>query len=335
MTGVKHQFDAEELNLIKLAKDYQDEDKARALLESIRWPNGPVCPHCKAIDPYKLTPQATSKRPGRKGLYKCRKCTKQFTVTVGTIFEASHIPISKWLMAVFILCSSKKAVSSHQLHRMLDCTYKTAWFMSHRLRHAMHPSQPLGKLLEGTVEVDEAYIGARRPRPHYKDGKRVKSKPGRGTKKIPIVALIQRDGSARVKVVPNVTAKNLRDFVNRNVSKDATVNSDSFLPYRGLFRDFKRHDRVNHYVQEYARHNPDGTVSGVNNCESFFALFKRGITGSWHHVSKEHLPKYAAEFAFRWDHRKISDGERMVKAIETTEGKRLLYKDPIPTVNKK
>src|SRR5262245_28070616 len=134
----------DELNLVKLAREYSDDDKARSLLESLRWPDGPICPHCKATEPYALKPKATSTKPGRKGLYKCRECRKQFTVTVGTIFEDSHIHIGTWLMAIFIICSSKKAVSAHQLHRMLDVTYKTAWFMAHRIRYAMGPDQPLG-----------------------------------------------------------------------------------------------------------------------------------------------------------------------------------------------
>lgn len=152
---MKTGFDAEELNLIKLAQDYSDADKARELLEKLRWPKGAVCPHCKADKPYKLAPKDTSKSPGRKGLYKCRECRKQFTVTVGTIFEDSHIPISKWLMGIFILCSSKKAISAHQIHRMLGMTYKTAWFMAHRIRYAMGPGMPLAKMLDGAVEIDE------------------------------------------------------------------------------------------------------------------------------------------------------------------------------------
>lgn len=151
---MKTKIDAYELNLIKLAKEYSDDDDARELLESIRWPDGPVCPHCKNSSEkpiYTLEPKPTSKSPGRKGLYKCGACRMQFSVLVGTIFSDSHVPIGKWLMALFILCSSKKAVSAHQLHRMLGVTYKTAWFMAHRLRFAMGPDMPLGKMLKGMV----------------------------------------------------------------------------------------------------------------------------------------------------------------------------------------
>jgi len=150
------------LDLSQLAKYFSDEDAARALLEEMRWgKDGAVCPHCGGTDPYKLTPKATSKKPGRKGLYKCKACRKQFTVTVGTIFEDSHIPISKWLLALHLLASSKKGISAHQLHRNLGISYKGAWFMAMRLRHAA-ASGPMGELMQGTVEIDETYIGAKK-----------------------------------------------------------------------------------------------------------------------------------------------------------------------------
>lgn len=158
---MKIKLDAEELNLMTLAKEYSDEDKARALLETMRWPNGPVCPHCKCDDVYKLTPSPKFKTPARKGLYCCAACRKQFSVTVGTVFEGSHIPISKWLMAMFIMCSAKKSISSNQLHRMLGVTYKTAWFMTHRLRFAMTPNHFAEPKLTGTVEVDETFVGGK------------------------------------------------------------------------------------------------------------------------------------------------------------------------------
>src|SRR5437016_231814 len=159
---MKTKLDADDLNLIKLAQDYSDESKARELFESWRWPNGkPICPHCKFDEAYKITSDQRSKNKARPGLYCCAACRKTFTATVGTVLEGSHIPISKWLMAIFIICSSKKAISAHQLHRMLGMTYKTAWFMAHRIRFAMAPKMPLGKLLTGTVEVDETFIGGK------------------------------------------------------------------------------------------------------------------------------------------------------------------------------
>ena len=321
MKKIRTEFDAEELNLVTLAREYSDNDKARALLESLRWPDGPVCPHCKCDGKdkaiYKLEPKAGSARPGRKGLYKCGACREQFTVTVGTIFEDSHIPISKWLMAIFILCSSKKSISAHQLHRMLDMTYKTAWFMAHRIRYAMGPTMPLGKLLDGTVEVDETFIGG-------KGDARTKL-----SRKTPVVALIQRDGSMSARVVSNVTQKNILPILQETVSKDAIINTDESGLYRGKLKAYKRHDRVNHSKKQYVLRKSDGSKAHVNTCESFFSLLKRGVVGAWHHVSREHLPKYANEFAFRWDNRKVTDGERAAAAIKATEGKRLTYRQVV------
>src|SRR6202142_857486 len=213
------------LTLISLAQEYADEDKARGLLESMRWPKGPVCPHCQntgnaAKGVVALTPKATSKSPARKGLYFCGACRKQFTVTVGTIFEGSHVPISKWLMAMFIICSSKKSISANQLHRMLKVQYKTAWFMAHRIRFAMGDDVADGNKLTGTVEVDETYIGGKGDR---------KTKMSRQT---PVVALIERDGKMKARVVSNVTHKNIGKVLHECVNKEATVNTDEHSAYK-------------------------------------------------------------------------------------------------------
>lgn len=281
--------DKDELNLVRLAQEYSDEDKARALWESLRWPDGPVCPHCLADrseckDVYKLTPKATSKAPARKGLYCCAACRKQFSVTVGTVFEGSHLPISKWLMAMFILCSSKKSISANQLHRMLDITYKSAWFMAHRIRYAM--GDDLDRPLTGTVEVDETFVGGKGDR------------KTRNRRQTPVVALVERDGSMKVRVISNVTQKNLGKVLNERVSKDATVNTDEHGAYRNPLKAWKAHHRVVHSRKQYTKRMPDGSTVGVNYCESFFSLLKRGVIGAWHHVSREHLPKYAGEFGF-------------------------------------
>jgi transposase-like protein len=180
------QMKPEQINLAQLAKYFSDEDSARDFMESLRWPNGPICPHCGFNKAYRIFANPGSKT--RKGLLKCKNCRKQFTVTVGTIFEDSHIPLSKWLLAIHLLCSSKKSMSAHQLHRSLGITYKSAWFMAHRIRHAMSV-EPLANLLSGTIEADETYIGARKPRI------KGSSKKGRGTSKIPVLALVERDGS--------------------------------------------------------------------------------------------------------------------------------------------
>ena len=310
-------FDVDDLNLISLAQEYADEDKARELLERLRWPNGAICPHCKndgKVKPNsKLTPKAGSKSAVRKGVYFCGACRKQFTVTVKTVFEGSHIPISKWLMAWFIICSSKKAVSAHQLHRMLKITYKAAWFMAHRIRFAFGGDTTK---LTGTVEVDETFVGGKGE---------AKSNFSRH---IPVVALIERGGKMHTRVVSNVSQKNLGLCLAECVDKSAIVNTDNHDAYKPALKEYKRHDTVNHSRFEYSRTNADGTKSGINTCESFFSLLKRGVYGSWHHVSREHLPKYSNEFAFRWNHRKLTDGARMAVGIPMVEGKRLMYRKP-------
>jgi transposase-like protein len=309
---------AEEMDLRSVCR--LSEDEARDLLEGLRWPKGPVCPHCQSVKHYKLTPKATSKSPARKGLYKCATCRKQFTVTVGTIFENSHIPLNTWIEGIFLLCSSKKGMSTHQLHRMLKITYKAAWFMTHRIRHAMKEG-PLAKLLEGAVEVDETYVGGK-----DKGGKR-----GRGSRtKTPVVVLVERDGNARTRVVDRVTAKNLHKAIKETVDKESVIMTDEWRSYRGIGEHFLGgHEVVNHGAKEYAR----GEVH-TNTAESFFALLKRGVYGSFHHVSRKHLHRYSDEFAFRWNHRKVTDGERTVSALGKIEGKRLKYREHVKAEEK-
>jgi transposase-like protein len=317
----KSEFDADDLNLITLAREYQDEDKARALFESWRWPDGkPICPHCKNDGSQKPNSKLTSKRDTKKkvraGLYFCGACRKPFTATVGTVLEDSHIPISKWTMAIFLICSSKKAVSANQLHRMLGVTYKTAWFMAHRIRFAFGGYLSNAPKLTGVVEVDETFVGGKGD---------LKTRYHRQT---PVVALIERGGNMRAQVVNNVTQKNLGKILHECVSKDAIVNTDEHGAYRNPLKAYKKHETVVHSRFEYTRHNADGSEAGINSCESFFSLLKRGVFGAWHSVSREHLPKYVNEFAFRWNTRKMTDGARLAAAVPMLEGKRLMYRQP-------
>lgn len=309
----------DELNLITLAQQYSDEDKARGLLETMLWPNGPVCPHCrnrteKAI--YRLEPKEGTKTV-QKGLYKCGACRKKFTVRVGTIFEDSHLPISKWLMAFFILSSSKKSISANQLSRMLKITYKASWFMAHRIRFAMGQEMPLYRLLKGVVEADETFVGGKGDR---------STKLSRQT---PVMALIEQDGQMRTRVLPNVSQKNIGNALRDCVSKDAVLCTDEHLGYRGPGKQFKAHHTVVHSKNEYILKTRDGISAGTNRCESFFSLLKRGVHGAWHSVSREHLHRYANEFAFRWNTRSLTDGKRMETAIGLTTGKRLTYRQVI------
>jgi len=265
------------------------EDEARAALERIRWPNGTVCPHCGVIG-HSVRIQGKSARPG---LWRCKDCRKQFTVTVKSIFEDSRIPIRKWLLAFHLICSSKKGISALQLQRNLGLgSYQTAWFMAHRIRHAML-QEPLASLLTGTLEVDETYVGGK-PRRGTPKGVR---KSGRGTSKIPVVALVERGGGrVRAKAVLKIGGKNLKKHVIENAHPLATIYSDEYAAYKGLWRHFEGgHHRVTHSKGEYVR----GDIH-TNTVESFFGLLKRGVMGAFHHVSARHLGRYCDEFcAFR------------------------------------
>ncbi len=298
-----------------------DANQAREHLERLRWPNGPACPHCGSVTVYVLKPKPESKRPVRKGVYKCKDCRKQFTVTVGTLFEGSHIPLNKWLMAVSLMCSSKKGISAHQLHRMLGVTYKTAWFMAHRVRYAMQQPLLKGKFT-GVVEVDETYVGGR-PRKSQKDMLSGKvSKCGRGTKKTPVVALVQRGGMVKSQTMTRLTGKNLKEFVYNNVDKNSIVMTDEFKSYKMLRKDFQ-HKFVRHSYGEYVRGQ-----THTNTVEGYFSLLKRGINGVFHHVSKKHLHRYLSEFDFRYNMRKQNDGVLAFMLLNRVEGKRLLYREP-------
>lgn len=315
-------------NLLKLASVLNDEDKAIEMLEKLRWPNGAACPHCGGADPYRLKPRNPSpgKRTIRKGLWKCRACRKQFTVKVGTIFESSHIPVSKWLMAIHLLCSSKKGMSAHQFHRMLGITYRAAWFMAHRLRHAMADG---GLLLDGTVEVDETYVGGKRRKGRY-------GYEGRGGRpaphdkvKTPVMVLVERQGRAVSFPVERVDGRTLQTAIRERVALSAHMMSDELHAYDGLSMGFASHQTITHSKEEYAR----GDVH-TNTAEGFFALLKRGIMGTFHHVSRGHLHRYCDEFAFRYTHRVangVDDTERASLLVLAAEGKRLTYKQPSGT----
>ncbi len=306
----------EDLSFDVFDKRFTDPQIAAEYLESIRWPDDPVCPHCGESErkAYRLNVKGTKRR-----VWKCAACRKQFTVMVGTIFEDSHIPLNKWLLAFYLLCSSKKGMSAHQLHRMLGVTYKSAWFMAHRIREAM-TQPPFQAALAGTVEADETYIGGKARWKSTRD-KGVK-KTGRGTDKVPVMVLVERGGQARSFRMATVTGDEVKGAIRRNVVRTAHLRTDSFRSYAGLGAEYASHEVVNH-LDEWVR----GDVH-TNTAENFFSILKRGINGVYHHVSEAHLPRYLAEFDFRYNNRAangVSDGERTVLALKGAEGKRLTY----------
>lgn len=301
---------------------FHDDDAAREYLESIRWPDGkPVCPHCgEAGDHYRLEGKGGEKgTKARKGLWKCHACRKQFSVTVGTVFERSHIPLSKWLMAAYLLCSSKKGISSKQLERMLGVTYKTAWFLSHRIRHAMAgQGGPEGLMGSGggIVEADEVYIGTKH--------KRTWQRAGHGHKH-QVFALVERGGKVRSTHVRGKMFDGVKEAL-KAVSPEAHMMTDNAKMYWRIMKPFASHEIVNHSQHEYVRGN-----AHTNTIEGVFSIFKRGMIGTYQHCGEQHLQRYVAEFDFRYNHRQaleIDDLQRTRDVLKGIEGKRLTYRTP-------
>lgn len=301
---------------------FTDADEARKHLEAQRWPNGPVCPHCGNVDQARITKMEG--KAHRPGLYNCKECRQQFSVTVGTVFEDSKIALNRWMLATFLMSSSKKGMSAHQLHRMLGVTYKTAWFMAHRIREAMAPLKankgPLGG--EGkTVEADTTYIGGKEKNKHV--GKRNAKAIG-GAGKMIVHTLVERGGHARSDHVANVTGETLRPILVTQVSRKSTLMTDTHGGYYRVGKEFARHETVDHGADEYVRGD-----AYSNTVEGYFATLKRGITGVYHHVSEAHLKRYLAEFDFRYNYRAklgFDDGLRHDQMLSDIGGKRLTYR---------
>jgi transposase-like protein len=291
---------------------FQNEEAAREKLESIRWPDGAECPHCGLINATKLEGKAH-----RKGVYQCNHCREQFTVTVGTVFERSKVPLHKWLLANHLMCASKKGVSAHQLHRMLGVTYKTAWFMAHRLREAMKDEGgPLGG--EGsTVEADETYIGRDKSVPKNRTAIRHMNK---------VVSLVDRTTGRAVSfhITHNLTAEAISQILYTHVDRKSRLVTDEAHFYKRPGLEFASHGRVNHAAGEYVR----GDIT-TNTIEGFFSIFKRGMRGIYQHCGSQHLHRYLAEFDFRYSHRKdcgYNDADRAVEVLKGIAGKRLTYR---------
>jgi transposase-like protein len=309
---------------------FHDEAAAFAKVESILWPDGPVCPHCGCMGRvYALKgvrTKPTKKNPEgvvRHGLKKCGDCRKQFTVRIGTIFEETHLPLTKWLQAIHLMCASKKGVSAHQLHRTLEVTYKTAWFLAHRIREAMRSGDlaPFGEG-GGAVEVDETYIGRE---PGYPKGKSAYHH------KLKVLSLIDRNtGRARSIHMDNVNTKQVGLVVAANLSREAALMTDEAPYYRRAGRELVAfHGTVNHNRDEYVSF-ADPRVH-TQTVEGFFSIFKRGMKGVYQHCAARHLHRYLAEFDFRYSNRVtngVGDPERAVLALQGAAGKRLTYRQP-------
>jgi transposase-like protein len=297
------------------APHFTDENKAREFLEALRWPSGPVCPHCGVVN--------KAYRTKRLGVWRCavKQCRRDFSVTIGTVYERSHIPLHKWLLATHLMTASKKGISAHQLHRMMGITYKSAWFMAHRIREAMRdvdPSPLGGK--DKVVEADETFIG--KADQVFINGRGWVTPDAYHTKQ-KVITLVERGGRARSFHVENLDANTIRKTLGANVVLDSRLHTDEAMHYRVPGRAFAKHERVNHSANEYAR----GDVT-TNTVEGFFGIFKRGMRGIYQHCGEQHLHRYLAEFDFRYSNREalgVSDAERAVRAVKGAAGKRLTY----------
>jgi len=287
---------------------FHDEAKALAHIEALRWNSEPHCGLCGSVRVRRLEGKMV-------GYFQCNDCRKKFTVRTGTIMERSHVPLHKWLLAFHLMAASKKGMSAKQMERMLGVTYKTAWFLCHRVREAMDGAAPTGPLggPDGVVEADETYVGG-------KAKNRATRKPAL---KKAVVALVHRDGHARSFHVANVNANTLRPLIVTNVDRASYLMTDESHVYNRVGREFNGHSVVNHSAKEYVT---TGGFKHSNTVENFFSIFKRGIIGTYHHMSEAHVGRYCAEFDLRYSTRKITDGERAALILKGGEGRRLTYR---------
>ena len=288
---------------------FHDEDKARAHIEASRWNGEPSCPHCGSLAVRKMGGKTQA------GMFLCNDCRDKFTCRTGTVMERSHVPLHKWLLATHLMAASKKGMSAKQMERMLGVTYKTAWFLCHRIREAMDgaaPQGPLGGPGE-IVEVDETYVGGKAKNRAYRDP----------APKKPVVALVQHDGHVKSFHVANVTAANVRPLLVTHIDRASHLMTDESTIYTKVGREFKFHSTVNHSAGEYVTH---GGSKHTNTVEGYFSIFKRGVIGTYHHMSEAHLGRYCSEFDMRYNTRKLTDGERAAMILKGGEGRRLTYR---------
>jgi transposase-like protein len=293
---------------------FTNETAAREAIEAILWPHGPVCPRCGSFDRI----GKVDGKSARPGLYYCGECKRQFTVTVGTIFERSKVPLSKWWLAIHLMASSKKGMSAHQLHRSLGVTYQTAWFLEHRIREAMRSGSlaPMGGA-GSIVEADETFIGRVEGVP--------KQKAGSAHKNV-VLTLVERGGSARSFHIDSTRRADVEGIMRANIRKESRLMTDEARHYKAIGREFESHESVNHGEEEYGR----GVVH-TNTVENFYSVFKRGMKGVYQHCAEKHLHRYLAEFDFRYSNRSrlgIEDAERAAMIVRGANKKRLTYRRP-------
>jgi transposase-like protein len=316
--------DGTTFTLARITEHFHDEETARTFFEKLRWPDGPVCPKCGEIgNARKLEARADSKKPVRKGVWKCYGCCEQFSATVGTVFEDSHISLQRWLLVAYLMCASKKGMSAHQIHRMIGISYKTVWFMCHRLRFAMTQHGMIEKL-RGIVEIDEVWIGPKEIGSGMRGTGHVESK------KRPVVSLMERSadgGRVRSFPVERVTLNNIKPIMKEHVEIGTRIQTDEAIVYHFLHDDFPDHDVVTHKKKEYSRYE-NGLHITTNTVEGFFGLVRRSVFGTYHHWGRGYLQQYLNEVDFKYNNRKVNDSDRTLLALKATEGKRLTLRQP-------
>jgi transposase-like protein len=309
----------EAFNLIQFYNSFATEELCQKFLFEQRWSNGVVCPKCGEIGvkTYKL----------KSGRLKCSSCRNTFTVRMGSIFEESPVPLQKWFLAIYLCTSLKKGISSLQLSKYIGVTQKTAWFMLQRIRHVFESGS--FEKLSGEVEMDEAYVGGKDSNKHAT--KRTKYLTGKGSQgfgsknsKTPVVGMVERGGDLHAVVTSDTGSATLMGLVRKHIDIDATIYTDEHMPYRTLPKIGYKHESVNHGTKEFVN-----GMASTNTAESFWSHLKRGIDGIYHHVSPKHLQKYCDEYSYRWNTRKMTDGERFEDWFKQVDGKRLMYKNLI------
>jgi transposase-like protein len=293
-----------------------DEKSAVEFLERQRWDSSPFCPRCESSEVYQMIARDGQRNQDYR--WRCRACQKFFTVRTGTIFEETRLPLRVWVYAFWKACSSKKGISALQLSREMEITHKSALFILRRIRHGLGEQNQ--EKLTGTIEVDEVYVGGK---PRYPGT----SKHGRGTNKTPVVGIVQRDGDVRFRMMERLTSERIGEFIAENADLTCRMITDEFNQYKVVGRKFQGgHEVVRHSWKQYVK---PGTDIHSNTVEGVFSLIRRGVMGTFHSVSRKHLPNYLNEFQFRWNTRRSNDGERVSRAIKTVVGKRLQYRESV------